>query len=95
MEQLKINFEDQFCQYDAENPQVYDKFKMMTLQTIGKGFKNYGAKGIVELIRWHTGVSGNDQFKINNNYTAFYARKFENEFPASNGFFRKRNSKYD
>jgi hypothetical protein len=70
-------------------------FRKITLQTIDKGFTNYGAKGIFEIMRWLTGVKAQGLYKVNNNYTAFYARKFENEFPQYKGFFRKRTSKFD
>ena len=40
-QQLNINFEIDFCKYDAENPHIYSKFKDMTIKTIGRGFKNY------------------------------------------------------
>lgn len=68
----------------------------MTLETIEKGFKHYGAKGIFEIIRWHTGVAANgDVFDVNNNYTPYYARLFESDYPEHKGFFYKRKSKFD
>lgn len=96
MSQLKLDLEDVlFCKYDADNPDIYKEFCKFTKATIERGFKNYSAKGIFELIRWHSGVSAKGSFKVNNNYTPYYARKFENDFPAYKGFFRKRDSKYD
>lgn len=68
-------------------------FEETTLQAIKKGFKHYSAKGIFEIMRWHRGVSGNDRFKVNNNYTADYARKFMNQYPEFDGFFRCREIK--
>jgi hypothetical protein len=95
--QLDLDLDNsKFCSYDAKNPQVYESFKRITMKTITKGFANYSAKGILELIRWHSGVSAEgDVFKVNNNYSSFYARKFEKEFPEYKDFFRKRNSKFD
>ncbi len=88
---------EKFCAYHQENPQVYEEFKKFTYKTIKKGFKNYSAKGIFELIRWHSGVSANgeDGFKVNNNYTSFYARLFEKQHPDQKDYFRKRTSKFD
>ena len=77
-----------FEQYDKENPEIWIYFRKYAFEAKRKGFKNYGAKGIFELIRWHTGVSGNDKFKINNIYTPDYARKMMKEFPQFEGFFR-------
>lgn len=82
-----INFE----QYDRENPEIWQAFVHFTVQTIGKGFTRYSAKGIAEIIRWHTGVNGNTQFKIDNNYTADYARKFTEKYPQHKDFFATRN----
>lgn len=96
--QLELNLHaEKFCAYHTENPKVYEEFKKFTQKTIAKGFKNYSAKGIFELIRWHSGVTAEqtDGFKVNNNYTSFYARLFEKEHPKHKDYFRKRISKFD
>ena len=73
------------------NPEVYELFKKFTWQVIGAGHKNYSSKAIFERIRWHTDVeTGGDPFKINNNYTAYYARLFMVDHPEYDGFFRTR-----
>lgn len=51
------------------------------------------AKGIFERIRWHTDKpnhEGKSTFKLNNNYTAIYARMFHACYPEHAGFFRTR-----
>lgn len=96
--QLSISTGDQvLCEYHQKNPQVYVQFRKVTLQTIAKGFKHYSAKGIFEIVRWHSGVSTVDPegFKVNNSYVSFYARLFMREYPQHEGFFRNRKSKYD
>ena len=83
-----------FTQYHEENPVIWKQFKKTTLEAISKGFNNYGSKGIFEVIRWNQG--GNikeDGFKLNNNYTSDYARKFMFEFPNHKEFFRIRKIK--
>lgn len=83
-----------FQQYDNENPIIWKQFKKTALKTISKGFKNYSSKSIFEVIRWHRGGGiKKDGFKINNNYTAYYARKFMDMFPEHEGFFRTRKVK--
>lgn len=84
-----------FEEYHAENPQVWEGFIKITQETVDKGFKNYSAKGIFEIIRWHTGIRGNDQFKVNNNYTPHYARKAMREYSHLRGFFRTRVSPHE
>lgn len=96
--QLTLSLDNsKFCSYHEQNPHIYKEFERMTLLTIReKKFKNYSAKGIFELIRWHTGVEAfRDCFKVNNNYTPFYARMFEQRHPEYKDFFRKRGSIFD
>ena len=85
-----INFE----QYHKDNPQIWQAFVHYAVQTKAKGFKNYSANGIFEIIRWQTGIKdGNDGFKVNNTYRADYARKMMAEMPEFEGFFRTRELK--
>jgi hypothetical protein len=80
-----------FKKYDEENPKIWELFLYFSRQAKQKGFKNYSAKGIFELIRWHTKVEGkHNQFKVNNNYHADYARKLMNFDKSFQGFFRTR-----
>ena len=82
--------------YHKENPQVYDAFKKFTFQAINSGKKHLGSKMVFERIRWFTSVEArSDCFKLNNNYHAYYARKFMQEYPAYKDFFRTRKSQYD
>ena len=82
-----------FASYDKENQAIWGLFVKYAIEAKEKGFKNYSAKGIFEIIRWHTGVSGNDGFKLNNNYHADYARKMMRMYPNFQGFFRTRTLK--
>jgi hypothetical protein len=80
-----------FNLYHKENPIIWEQFKLTTLEAIKKGFKNYGSKGIFEIIRWNQeGEIKEDGFKLNNNFTSDYARKFMEEYPEHKGFFRLR-----
>lgn len=83
-----------FEEYHKENPEVWKAFLNTTLNTINRGFENYSAKGIFEIIRWHRGgETKSDGFKVNNNYTADYARMFARLFPKHKDFFRTRKIK--
>lgn len=79
-----------FPKYDQENPQVYEGFKKVAFNLINRGYKRLSSKFICEIVRYQTMISGNDGFKINNSYTADYARKFEKENPQFAGYFSKR-----
>jgi len=80
-----------FRQYHFEHPEVFKFFAQFALQLKHKGFKHFGAKAIMERIRWEVALqTGRDGFKINNNYTSRYARLLEQKLPMFRGFFRKR-----
>lgn len=77
-----------FKNYDQENPQIYEGFVKFAKEAKMRGFKNYSAYSIFELMRWHTGIEGKGEFKLSNNYRPDYARKMMAEYPEFEGFFR-------
>jgi hypothetical protein len=85
-----------FCQYDIENPHIWDNFKNLSFQLINKGLNKISAELIYNQIRWLKIMQhGNDGYKLNNNFKPFYARKFMKEYPAHIGIFELRKSKWD
>lgn len=86
----------EFKAYDEANPQIWMFFKRYALKAIERGHKHLSAEYIFSICRWETSVgAGDDEFKLNNNAKAGYARKFMREFPQYNEFFRTRKSKLD
>ena len=90
MNQLKQAFE----KFDKNNPHVYELFKKYTFDIMKRGRTQYSAMAIIQRIRWHTEIEtdSDDQFKIANAHTPFYARKFMAEFPEYNKFFKTINT---
>ena len=88
LEELKALCE----QYHLNHPEVWELFVKFTNEIISKGYKNYSVSAIFERIRWEidTGGDGVNQFKLNNNYRALYARRFMKMYPEHEGFFRTR-----
>jgi len=83
-----------FEQYHAENPDIWKQFvRYAHMAKYEKGFDNLSARDIFRAIRWHTKTSGNDGFKVNNNYSPDYARKLMKEQPDFDGFFYTRERK--
>ncbi len=82
------------CQeFHAEHPEVWDLFVRFTNDKIALGYKRFGAKAVMERIRWETSAGGDcHELKICNNHTAFYARRFNRMHPELGGgeFFRLR-----
>lgn len=82
--------------YNQENPHIYEVFEKFTLQVIDTGRKYFGAKAIMERVRFYSLIEAkNDVFKVNNNQVAFYARLFEARNAQFKGFFRKRRALAD
>ncbi len=79
-----------FEQYQERNPRIYKEFVHYAMELINAGETRIGSKAIFERIRWQSKIERNDEFKINNNFTADYARKFEQDFPHFEGIFEKR-----
>jgi len=80
---------EKFKKYHNENPHIYDAFEKFSLIAASRR-KHFAGITVINRIRWDTMMSGNDDFKVNNNYAAYYARLFEKNHPKHNGFFRKR-----
>lgn len=78
--------------FHKEHPEVWDMFVHYTQLMINRGYKNYSAQSVVERIRWEKDVGGDGEiaFKINNNFVAFYSRRYMKVYPQHEGFFRLR-----
>lgn len=81
-----------FEEYHRENPHVYELFLKYAKQVKNSGFDRFSSKAIYERLRWHLSFETNDcdAFKLNNNYTSFYARKVMAEHPEFTNFFETR-----
>ena len=84
---------EKFEQFDQENPHIWDLFKQFTFEAIRNGHRVFSIALVTERIRWETMVNTTDtDFKLRNDYRAFYARKFHQEYPMYDGLFRTRPS---
>jgi hypothetical protein len=89
----KDEMREQTAAFHKQHPEVWNMFVKFTFQMIDRGYKNYSAQhGIFARIRWEhdSGGDGVTVFKLNNNYSAFYARRFMKMYPEHEGFFRTR-----
>jgi len=95
----KGRIEQKFDQFDEANPKVWELFKRFTFEALESGQRHLSADAVCHRIRWETnvvsfgaGYNPHDRrdLKINNNYTAYYARKFMQAFPKYRGVFRTR-----
>jgi hypothetical protein len=84
-----------FEQFDRDNPLVWRAFKKYAFQMAHSQFGGkLSASLITERIRWEMIVETRsaDPFKINNNFRAYYARKFEQHYPVYAGCFETRST---
>lgn len=74
---------------------VYREFIAIARQLKDAGQEHYGAKSIMEILRYHRSIRGpaGDTWKINNNYSSRLARKAMAECPELAGFFSLRELK--
>lgn len=84
---------DQFQQFHQANPHVFTALRALALQLKRRGLRKYGMKGLFEVLRWQHAMYTDDpasDFKLNNNYTSFYARLLMEREPELDGFFEVR-----
>ena len=79
-----------FQQFDTENPHVWELFIRFTFEAMDAGHTRLSASLIIERIRWETAIvtKTDDKFKIANAHRAYYARKFQQEYPIYKSFFK-------
>lgn len=77
---------DAFFDSFKENPEVWRLFERYTLEAIEAGRK-VGAKAVMERVRWESEIERGKDFKVSNNWTAYYARIFAIKHPAYRRYF--------
>ena len=92
LELFGAKMDAEFAVYNASRPEIYRMFCETALGLIRKGHKHYSADAILHVIRYKQAVNKEvgELFKINNNYTSRYARKFIKDYPQHAGFFEMR-----
>lgn len=79
----KKTIQDRFENFLNKYPFVWELFKAQVFRAKTHGFKRVGSKAIVEYLRWQARFNrlAGEDFKINNDYTSRFARKFKEEYP--------------
>ena len=91
-ESMNTPIKQKFDAFHAENPDVWRRFEFHALALARKGVKHYGAKTVYEYLRYTYDLAtrSDDGLKLNNNYTAYYARLFKQEHPECADLFSYR-----
>ncbi len=84
--------QNKFEQYNKEHPEIWEEFERLANRLWDNGTRHYGSKSILEVLRYHTSVDSrpDSQFKINNNYSPYYAKMYKDKYPERKGFFENR-----
>lgn len=88
----KESIQERWDAFLLAHPEFWTEFVKRTFQLINRGIQHYSADAICHIVRFHSAVDGRDveEYKINNNYTALAARRFQEEFPEHAAFFNTR-----
>jgi hypothetical protein len=83
---------DRCAKFHVNNPQVWPLFKRAATQMKATGRKKYGARRIMEAIRWEIDLKrpAAQPFKINGDFVPIYARWLIYNHPEFKGFLELR-----
>ena len=82
--------EEAFEKFHNDNPRIYQLFVKFALYLIrDKQKKKISSQLIIVRIRWEIYVEteSDDNYRISNNYTPYYARLFIKQFPEYKDYF--------
>lgn len=90
------DYSDDFLSWLRKNPAIWQGFANKALMAHSGGHKHrFGAKALIEILRWESFVADADKtFKINNNCAPDLARLLMACKPEMKGYFKIRGSAY-
>lgn len=67
---------ERFAEFDRLNGWVYAALESLVADWLAHGHKRVGVKALLEIVRWQYGrrTSGDQGFRVNNDFTSRYAR---------------------
>lgn len=72
------------------NPEIYELFKRFARNAAAHR-RRFGVKLLAERVRWEIAIeSHGDDFKVNNNFTAYIARRLLEDIPEIGGLIETR-----
>ena len=85
------SIDERFQEFHRDNPHVYRELAALARKMKATGRNQYGIASLFEVLRWHRALETTDQdFKVNNDYRALYARLLMEQEPDLAGFFEIR-----
>ena len=89
--------EAQFREFHHANPHVYTELKELCVKVRRAGVRRFGIRTVWERLRWKAQFETSRlsaEYKLNNNYTRFYARLLMDQEPELEGLFETRDRHY-
>jgi hypothetical protein len=85
-----------FWEFHQTNGGVYEAFVRLAREAVGRGRTKIGIQMLFEVVRWeHFLRTEGDDFKLNNNWAAFYARLIMDQEEDLRDIFNLRRCKAD
>lgn len=89
-----LTTEERFLDFHRAHPEVYDELVKLATKAKKRGRRKWGVKALFEVLRWQREFtdlpSDVEDFKLNNNYTAHYARLIMSREPFLATYFETR-----
>ena len=86
-----------FERFHADHPEVYEGLRELSLRYVARGRERWSIWSAFAVLRWERRMSGQpdpkELYKLNNNYTGYYARKLMDDNAALAGLFELRRMK--
>lgn len=90
------SLEARFRVFHAANPHVYVQLRSLALAARRRGVRRIGIGQLFEVLRWNTMLrTRGNEFKLNNDFRAPYARLLMASDPFLAGMFETRRSRVD
>ena len=77
--------------FHLNNPRIALELRRLALELYEAGLRKYSIKGLYEVLRYNAAISTTGKkYKLNNDFTPFYARLLMETEPRLKGFFNIR-----
>lgn len=81
------SIQERFARWLAKHEDIYAEFRVIAAQLLDAGVRRYGAKAIVEIVRFHRVMSDKGSVPIDNDFVSRMARKLVAEDARFREFF--------
>jgi hypothetical protein len=75
-----------FNAFHKQHPEIYTLYKLCAFELVKRNVRKISSDFILHKIRWDM-IAADKHIRINNDYSAHYARKFVKDYPNYGGSF--------